>query len=421
MIILHTLLFLGITLVLILGVIEPVMSSYNAMKSLSKSEQAFIAADSAGYEAVYRLANSFQLPSSPVTISLGSSTATINNTDTSTGKDVSIIGSTGEYMKNLKMGFSLGKGIAFHYGVQSGTGGFNMLNSSTIWGNIFSSGTVTGTGGGNMVYGDIVSSGPSGSVYGIHATGTVYAHNIGSTGATTIIDKNAYYQTLSNTTVSGTKYPGSLDQATTSLPISDAQISEWEGLAINGGVLDCTGGTYTITSNFILGPNKIPCDLSITGNPTVTIRGPLWVTGNITFANTAKIVMSPSLGRLNVAIIADNPSNRLTSSIISVKNTVTFSDSGTPGSFVFLVSQNNSAENGGSVEAISLNNSASPLVAYAAHGLIPLQNTISVKEVTAYKISMANSANVRYDKGLASALFSEGPGGGYDLIDWNEI
>src|SRR6185369_8461415 len=120
--------------------------------------------------------------------------------------------------------------ISFHYGIQAGMGGFSLNNSSSITGNVFAGGPVTGTGN-NFVYGDVVSSGASGLVYGIHATSSVYAHTIGIAGTATTIDKDAYYTTKTNTTVSGTLHPNSPDQPTVDLPITDTQIAEWESEA----------------------------------------------------------------------------------------------------------------------------------------------------------------------------------------------
>ena len=65
---------------------------------------------------------------------------------------------------------------------------------------------------------------------------------------------------------------------------------------------------------------------------------------------------------------------------------------------------------------MELTNSASAMIAYAAHGLIPLENTVSLKEVTAYKIHLKNSANVRYDTGLANVVFDSGPGGSWEFV-----
>lgn len=307
--------------------------------------------------------------------------------------------------------------VSFHYGIQSGNGGFSMYNSSKVYGNVFSSGSVIGDTE-NYIYGDVISSGPSGLVYGIHATSSIYAHTIGSNnGADTMADKDAYYVTKTNTTVLGTSYPNSPDQPTAPLPISDEQIAEWEVQAEAGGTATCSQGSYNISSGSVtIGPLKIPCDLNITNNPTVTIAGHVWVTGNITIKNTAVVKMAAALGASNVAIIADNPSDQIYGSRISVQNQATFQDSGTPGSFVFLISQNRSAEMGGEVAAFDLVNSASALVAYAAHGYIPLSNTISLKEVTAYKIQLKNSAKVTYDTGLPSAVFQSGPGGSWSFV-----
>lgn len=320
--------------------------------------------------------------------------------------------------KVIKANIGLGNNfISFHYGIQAGNGGFSLENSSKIIGNVFSSGPVIGSDT-NYIYGDVVSSGPNGLVYGIHATSSVFAHTIGGASQVTIIDKNAYYATTkTNTTVTGTSYPNSPDQAPVDLPISDEQINEWETIAAAGGTATCSGSSYTISSGSVtIGPVKVPCNLNISNSATVTIGGHIWVTGDITIQNSAVVKMAASLGATNVAIIADNPSDRINSSKITVANSATFQNSGTTGSFVFLISQNNSAETGGTVAAFSLSNSASALVAYAAHGLIPLANTVKLKEVTAYKITMQNSATVTYDTGLPSAVFQSGPGGSWDFI-----
>lgn len=306
--------------------------------------------------------------------------------------------------------------ISFHYGIQSGQGGFELENSSTITGNVFSSGTVNGNSA-NDILGDVVSSGASGWIYGVHATGSAYAHTIGKSGNPTIVDGDAYYVTKTATTVTGISHPGSTDQTNVALPISDEQIADWETQAAAGGTATCSGGSYTISSGSVtIGPLKIPCDLTVSNTAIVTIAGPIWVTGNITVQNSAQVKMAASLGATNVAIIADKPSDPNNSGIITVANTATFQNSGTSGSFVFLISQNRSAENGGEIAAFTLSNSASALVAYAAHGYIPLANTVSLKEVTAYKIHLQNSANVTYDTGLPSSVFQSGVGGSWSFV-----
>lgn len=302
--------------------------------------------------------------------------------------------------------------VSFRYGVQAGEGGFDLTNSSTIDGNVFSSGSVIGHQH-NLIKGSVISAGPTGRVYGIHSTSSVFANTIGDASISTEIDEDAYYVTKINTTVSGTQYPNSPDQAPVNLPITDAQISGWENEAAAGGIISTcdSGGDYTITSSMSLGPKKIECNLVVKSSSGVlTITGPLWVTGNITTQTGPTIRMSPSLGNQNVAIIADNPSDTTGSGKFDIGQSTTFQGSGAPGSFVFLISQNRSAELGGTEIAMDLNQGASALVAYAAHGLANLSQSVSVREVTAYKIVLRNSANVTYDTGLPSTVFKSGPG-----------
>jgi hypothetical protein len=387
-----------------------------------ESAQALALAEAGMEKAVYELnQNTSYSGEANTSVGPGVFTITVSNIN-STSKQITATGyvpnsSNPRATRIVKANVGIDNAvISFNYGVQSGMGGFRLDNSSSITGNVYSNGSIIGSNQ-NYIYGDVISAGASGLVYGIHATSSVYAHTIGNASANTIIDRNAYHATTKvNTAVSGTSYPNSPDQATTSLPISDAQIGEWETLAAAGGTATCTSGSYNISSgNVNLGPIKIPCDLNISNTSVVTIYGHIWVTGNIIIQNSAIVKMAPSLGAESVAIIADNPSNRLTSSTIAVKNTASFQNSGTAGSFILLVSQNNSAENAGGVEAIELENNVSAMVAYAAHGLIELENSISLKEVTAYKIHLKNSANVKYDTGLASVVFDSGPGASWSF------
>ena len=412
--------FLSLSTVIVLGIANPVLKQVRISKDLIKSKTSYFAAEGSIEDFIYRLNTNKQVPASEV-LTLAGASITTTVTNTATGKQIIALATVNNHVRKMQADIELGNGIAFHYGVQSGEGGFVLQNSSTITGNVFSNGPIVG--GGNYIYGDIVSSGPSGLIDGIHATGTAWAHNIRETGSPTIIDKDAYYVSKdSGVAVTGVSHPGNPDQNSIPLPISDDQISEWKTEAASGGNATCSSGKYTISSNITIGPKKIPCDLEISGTPTVTLNGHLWVTGDITIQNSAILRVSSSLGNASVAIIADNPSNRTSSSKIDLKNSVQFFGSGSVNSFIFLVSQNNSAESGGSEYAIEMDNSATgKVVLYAGHGLININNSASLKEVTAYKIVLKNSANITYDTGLPSVLFESGPAGGYDVTTWKEI
>ncbi len=420
--------FVAVSAVIIQQISVPTLTQIKIDREIEKSKKSYSLAEAALEEVIYRLRSGKQVLASE-TLDLNGGTVTVVTTNTATGKRILATASVDNDIRKVQADLVLGTGISFHYGVQAGNGGFVLSNSSSVTGNIHSSGPITGSG--NLISGDAVSAGPSGFIQGVHITGSAFAHTLGASGDSTEVDRHAYYSTLGpNVTVGGTKYPGTADQAIAPLPIPDEQINEWEAQALAGGTLassfcdtyDSSSNTCTISSTKTLGPKKVPFNLLIKSSSGVlTIAGPVWVTGNITAQTGPTIKMASGLGSSNVAVIADNPSDRAGSGIISIGQSTIFSGSGAVGSFVFMISQNTSAENGGTIDAISMNQGAAALVAYASHGQITLSQSVSVKEVTAYKIRLTQSANVTYDTGLPSTVFSSGPSGGYSVINRMEV
>ena len=302
------------------------------------------------------------------------------------------------------------------YAIKNGPGGYIYLLMNVVNGTsplrIY---RVTGSGG-NMISGDVVSAGASGSVTQINASSSIYARTIGDS----LAGGNAYFKNISNTTVLGTSYPGSADQATTSMPISDEVIDQWEADAEAGGVIT-TPCPYKIDSDATIGPIKINCDLEISGNTTVNLAGMVWVRGDVTISNSGTIQIAPSISGRTAAIIADDPANRNVGGTVKIFNNTSYLGTGT-NSYVMLVSRNTSAQNGGSVKAIEVANSVSgKLLVYAPHGEILLQNSASIKEVTGWRTRLQNSATVIYETGLANLIFTSGPSGGYQIQSWGEV
>jgi hypothetical protein len=422
-ILLLALIFLGIFVTISTALLSTITNSVRAERTAIASAQALALAEGAIDKAAAAInANLSYAGETNTALGNGTFTIVVTNIDSSTKR----ITATG-YVPNsqnpvatriVEANIAISSDvISFHYGIQAGMGGFTLSNSASIRGNVFAGGPVIGSGG-NYIYGDIVSSGPSGLVYGVHATSSVYAHTIGIAGTPTTIDGDAYYVTKTNTTVTGTSYPNSADQTTVDLPISDAQITEWESEAEAGGTINScdSHGDYVISTDMSLGPKKIACNVVVKSSSGILkVTGPLWITGNFTTQTGPTIRIDPALGSQNVAIIADNPADRSGSGLISVGQSTVFQGSGAANSFVFLISQNNSAETGGSTVAVSMAQGASALVAYAAHGLLTLSQSVSVKEATGYKIALSQSANVTYDTGLPSTVFQSGPGGSWGV------
>lgn len=297
-----------------------------------------------------------------------------------------------------------------------------MNNTSSVSGNVYVNGPITG--GGNVITGDVVSAGASGLIDNLTVMGTARAHSIKNS----TVMQDAYYGCATNAgtcfvnnNVTGTKYPNSPDEPNTALPISEEDLDAWEASAASGGTIS-NPCPYIITGSVTLGSKKINCDLHVSNNGILTLTGPLWVNGTINFSNSAKIKVSPALGAQSVYIIADKTTNRTSNSYVYLSNTTQFIGSGDPNSYILMISRNNSAATGGGNSAMVISNSVSGnLLLYAPNGRIDISNSVSLKEVTAYKLQINNSAQVVYQSGLANLLFSSGPsGGGYTISGWKE-
>jgi hypothetical protein len=379
------------------------------------SKQVYFTSESGVEDAVYRHIESMTIGTTEV-LTMASTTATTSIQNILDEKHISSSARMSELVRKIFAKLRTGNGASFNFGMQSDTGGIVMQNSSSVIGNAYSNGPIVG-GGSSMVRGDIISSGPTGSATGVHATGSVWAHTIQNS----TVDKNAYYQSISSTAVGGISYPGSPDQATTSLPIPDSLIEEWKVMAEAGGVIT-SPCPYTINSDTTIGPIKIQCsNVTMTGNSTdVTFAGPVWIDGNLTLEK-ATFHIPASLGTKSVQVVVDDPESHATGSKIVVQNSTTFVDDDGGNSYVLLLSRNNSAKNSGTVKAIDLAQSASgKVLVYAAEGLVDLANSVTMKEVTGYRITLGNNTNVQYETGLANLLFSGGPAGGYLISAWNE-
>ena len=200
-------------------------SELRQVKTLEKSKRSYLFAEGALEDALYRLKSGNNMPDS-VSYAEGDLSATTTVTDSADGLEIETRGSADAARRSVEAALIEGTEAAFNYGVQIGAGGLHMKNTSSVYGNVFSNGLVTGENS-NIVRGDLISAGASGFADGVHATGTVYAHTIRNSQ----IDKDAYYQVISGTSVGGASHPGSADQATKDLAITDATISAWEQAA----------------------------------------------------------------------------------------------------------------------------------------------------------------------------------------------
>ena len=324
---------------------------------------------------------------------------------------------------------------SFYYGVQVGQGGLEMSNSANIIGNVYASGNIIGTNSASIQGGAIVA-GPTGVIEGMDIDGDSWSHTIRETSTVggnathsvlqnTVVNGNVLADSISNCTIGGAATYDTRSSCTVSgavttpnpdafvpaeivpLPISEAQIDEWE--------LDAEGGGTVSSQTFSdgtrnLGPKKIVGNLTMSGDAELVVTGTLWVTGEIKLSNNAKIKLHTSYGNSSGIVMAgiDESSS---AGYIEISNSAQILGSGSTGSYLMLISQRELGSN-----AIKTSNSSATMILYAGEGEIEIGNTAALKEVTAAKLKISNTATVTYESGLQSVSFTNGPGGSWAVM-----
>lgn len=418
--------FLLTSLTLVLFIARSAYDDLASYRILSEGKASFYGAEAGIEDAVHRHRQGKSY-SNTESFSISGTNVSVDRTVVVDILTITAEGDNDDSIRKSELGLAIGDGTSFNFGMQSGDGGITMLNSSSVLGNVYSNGSVEGAG--NYVYGEVVSAGASGLIDSIHATGSAWSHTI----TDSVIDGDAYYYspaTITGTVVGGTSNPGAADQPTIELPISDEQIEEWKqdiedsGTVIASTSPECSSGTYLIDTSITLGNVKIECNVEMKKQGATTdiiITGPIWISGNLDFTSGPAVIASSSLGLRSVQIIVDNESDRLTSSKVTVNNATNFS-SGNNQSYILIISMNESWESGGTEKAIDLGQTTTgKVLVYAAHGLIEVGQSTNLKEITAYRIRLINTAQIVYESGLLNILFTAGPGGGYTVSSWREV
>lgn len=444
--------FVIISLVVVTGISTSVFRDYVTVREFEKSKGAYYLSEAGSEDAMYRIMNLDAIDAQEI-ISLDGNKATTTITTISAIKKT--IGSIGDILFNtrrVKSTLTVVSGASFNYGVQAGDGGVYMSSTSAITGNLYSTGPVCGGGkiGSNCINGSSATDNiVTGTVLVATTTSNGVITNITNQGAASMYANKIYSSIIASTTVTCNTISGSNrgsctypwgTQTPVALPIQRPQIESWESAATAGGVItqaECTAHLegdgsyeykYIVDSSRNLGPIEIQCDLEIVGalsgsGPTITLMGPVWVKGNIDIEGYLTVRVDPSLtGQgLSMVMIADNPSDLIDSSTIDVKDdNPVFEGAGT-NSWVMLLSENNGASLGTISEAIEVQDGATgEVILYARLGDILLSNNTSAREVTGYKITLENSANITYQSGLQNVLFTSGPGGVWTIQDWKE-
>ena len=403
--------------VLILAVIIAISVSISILtfgqqkisQNITKSSQAYYASEAGVEDVLLRLVKKMNW-SSPYNLKVGNATATVEISDIVGGtRTITSKGNSLNRIRKIQIVYAIStQQVSFHYGAQVGEGGMIMGNGSQVLGNVFSNGSVTG---GGTIQNSIIVAGNGNKIDGITVGNDATVHTCKDSN----IGGNLTYVSggnIQNCTVGGATSTRPNEIELQPLPISQSQIDEWEEDAAAGGVITTN---ISISGTKILGPIQIgtstnPKNLTVENGATLIIEGTVYVTGDITFNNNATVNLDSSYGSLSGII--------LTEGVITVENNVILNGSGQAGSYVLLLSTKNDTTN----PVVDIrNNAEGSVIYYANSGLIYLANNMYAREVTGYKIQIANNAIIQYESGLEETNFSSGPGGSWEVTDWKEI
>lgn len=243
--------------------------------------------------------------------------------------------------------------------------------------------------------------------------GSVYANTIENM----IIGKDAYYQTITNSTVSGVSYPNSADQPPKVFPISDANVADWKRQAgdcdaslnncqnvLSGDITDCV--TTLGSSNPAKPGIKIDGSITFNSGCRVTVKSPIWITGDLILNSNNILTLDSSYHETSGVIIVEGK--------VSLNTNNHFNGTGAGSSLLMVLTEYDSKLNG--EDAVAVNSNGNSGVYYASTGIINPGTGNSFKELTAWKIRLINQSIIDYETGLSSTLFQSGPSGTYSLI-----
>ncbi len=331
------------------------------------------------------------------------------------------------YFKRIEVKLSTGSaGVPFSHAVQTGLGGVEIGTGSEIKclapctdGNVYSNGDIKGDNKNSS-----------------KINGNVWAHGLitklsvaGNAGVW--VTKNASASGLIDCKVDGLRYAistpganctgGTFTQTATApeiIPLPAFNEAYWKDHAENGGVFngdcsvlsggadDCTYGTGR------LGPLKVNGTLYVSNNKTVTVEGPLWVTGNITYDNNVIIQLSTNFRNAGTVIVTDGK--------MSQSNNVVFATAGT--GRILSVSTYVGDSSCSNDVAMTVSNNVVGLIAYAVNGcVLLLNNSTYTGAIAAEKLVLKNNTIVEYDPSLATAINGITSHGGWGIFSWKEV
>ncbi len=270
---------------------------------------------------------------------------------------------------------------AFSYAIQAGAGGIWAEGSTHVEGSLYSNSSIT----------------TQGSSVNIESPGNAWA-------VTTITDGGC----PQHCGIHGTKTSGANPVV---MPAID--LNQWKSLAQAGGTITDSNYSPPSSGSFTnLGPKEFTgSSFSMSSSDQkVNLTGPLYIHGNLNISGgTWKL--DDSFGSNGTIVIVDGQ--------INISGNAEFQGNSS-GSYILFISTN--IANTKSSPAISFtgHGTAENLALYAYNGSMYLAGSGTIVAMTGQTLYL-NSGDIEYESGLKSEQFAGGPGGTWEVKEWQEI
>jgi Tfp pilus assembly protein PilX len=395
------------------------LTQQHIIKNTRESLQAYYGAEAGVEDALLRVKKSLNW-SNPGTLGLLNAQVTTTITNEGSKKIIVAQGNDSSRIRKIEAVYQTSAAaVSFFYGAQAGNGGVELDQNSTIVGNIYSNGSIKGANG-VTITGDAVvaGSGTSGNkIENVAVSGNAWAPSFKSCS----VGGNIVFVTgggVNSCPAGGTTTQQADPIPPVSLPIAESSIAAFKQAAQEGGII--AAGDYKPPKDSVntIGPGVIQGDMILINNQSVTLAGTVYVKGNIDIDNKATIKLSTAYGKDSGVLLSDG--------WVHVSNNGELKGSGQPNSYLMILSTSLCKGSGGGNcthhdAAMDIHNNAEGAIFYSGDGMINLHNKVKINQATAWKLQLGNNASLTYSTGLASALFSSGPGGTFELSSWKEI
>lgn len=142
----NVLLFAFLATFVIYALSAPLLATDRAAGEILRSKRAQMAAESLAEELLYKMKRQLTvLPSETLTLSGASAEGSVSSGFG--GRTIQVSASDAAAVRKLRIAVAESAGVSFHYGMQSGRGGFELYGGSSIVGNVYSNGPIRSYGG----------------------------------------------------------------------------------------------------------------------------------------------------------------------------------------------------------------------------------------------------------------------------------